>query len=484
MSTATYPVRVDGALDEGLNRWLWLVKWVLVIPHLLVLFGLWIAFAVLSFVAFFAILFTGRYPRGIFDFNVGVLRWWWRVQFYAYGALGTDKYPPFTLRDVPSYPAHLEVRYPEHLSRGLVLVKWWLLAIPHYIVVGFFVGTGTWFASRADDRAWTWSGGLVGLLVLVAAIVLLFTGRYPRSVFDLVLGMNRWALRVAAYAGLMVDQYPPFRLDMGGDDPGTTKLHEPPPTGPRFAGPPATGPAHQEPEARMSAGRIVTLVVGVVVALASLAGLAVGGALAWLDEGRRDSAGFVTSGQVALSSTGYAMTTENFTVNTGSTGLPRSWFGDVRVRVASTDGTPVFVGLARSADVNRYLAGVGYTTVKAIGPDRTTYADHAGGAPSVLPATLKIWETQASGPGDQTITWPVRNGDWTLVVMAADGSRNVNVRADVGASAPALEWAWIAVLVSAAVTLLLGALLVVLAVVRRPKPGPSTLQPAPPARME
>ena len=231
MSTTAYPVRVDGSLDGGLNRWLWLVKWVLVIPHLLILAFLWIAFVLLSIVAFFAIVFTGRYPRAIFDFNVGVLRWTWRVEFYACGALGTDRYPPFTLADVPDYPAHLDVTYPEHLSRGLVLVKWWLLAIPHYIVVGFFVGGGTWLVTNAaNDNTWTWGSGLVGLLVLVAAVVLLFTGRYPRPIFDLVLGMNRWTLRVAAYAALMVDQYPPFRLDMGGDDPGTTVLGPPPGT--------------------------------------------------------------------------------------------------------------------------------------------------------------------------------------------------------------------------------------------------------------
>ena len=221
-----YPLQLTGQLSPRLSRWLWLVKWLLAIPHFVVLFFLWIAFVGVSVIAFFAILFTGRYPRPLFDFNVGVLRWSWRVGFYSYSALGTDKYPPFTLKDAPDYPARLQVEYPASLSRGLVLVKWWLLAIPHYLVVAVFIG-GAWAATGSD---WMWSsGGLVGLLVFFAGVVLLFTGRYPKPLYDFVLGMNRWVFRVAAYAALMTDVHPPFRLDMGGDEPPTETAHATPP---------------------------------------------------------------------------------------------------------------------------------------------------------------------------------------------------------------------------------------------------------------
>jgi hypothetical protein len=113
----------------------------------------------------------------------------------------------------------LHVEYPQALSRGLVLVKWWLLALPHYVIVAVFAG-GAWGGFNAVNNhvAWSSGGGLIGLLVLIAGVVLLFTGRHPRSIFDFIMGMNRWVYRVAAYATLMTDAYPPFRLDMGGQE--------------------------------------------------------------------------------------------------------------------------------------------------------------------------------------------------------------------------------------------------------------------------
>jgi hypothetical protein len=237
-SEGRYPVRLEAELDEPLSRWLWLVKWVLLIPHFVVLAFLWMAFAVLTVVAGFSILLTTRYPKGIFDFNVGVLRWTWRVSYYSYSGLGTDRYPPFTLADVPDYPARFDVAYPERLSRGLVLVKWWLLAIPHYVIIGIFAGNIAWWtfgSPSSDNGGWQigLGGGLIGLLVFVAAVILAVRGRYHRGLYDLVMGLNRWVYRVIAYAALMRDEYPPFRLDTGGSEP-------PQAPGPDDAGPQPT----------------------------------------------------------------------------------------------------------------------------------------------------------------------------------------------------------------------------------------------------
>jgi hypothetical protein len=203
-----YPIGVEARLDADLSRWLWVVKWLLAIPHYVVLVLLSIGFFLLTVVAFFAILVTGRYPRSIFAFNVGVLRWAWRVSFYAF-ALGTDRYPPFTLDAAPDYPATLDIPYPERLSRGLVLVKWWLLALPHLIVLAFFFGELGW---SWGEHGWVQLPSLAAVLGIIAGGHLLFTGRYPRDLFELILGLYRWGFRVGGYVSLMRDEYPPFRL--------------------------------------------------------------------------------------------------------------------------------------------------------------------------------------------------------------------------------------------------------------------------------
>jgi hypothetical protein len=215
MTPTPSPLHLTGELDPQLSRWLWLVKMFLAIPHFVALAVLWAAFLLATVAAGVAILFTGRYPRALFDFNVGVLRWNWRVGFYVWAALGTDQYPPFTLART-GHPAEIEVDYPERLSRGLVLVKW-LLAIPHLIIVGLIV---------SDILIYPWSAAagvpasgysIINLLVVIAGVFLLITGRYPRSLFDFLMGINRWIYRVVTYVALMHDDYPPFRLDEGDD---------------------------------------------------------------------------------------------------------------------------------------------------------------------------------------------------------------------------------------------------------------------------
>ena len=190
------PVRVRSDIDAPSRR-LWLVKWcVLAVPHYPILIGLYLLYPLVTIAAGIAILFTGRYPRPLFDFNVGVLRWSWRLMNYRFPMNSTDKYPPFTLASVPDYPADLEVDYPESLTNRAVLLQRWLLGLPQIIL------------------CWSLEPFLQTLCV-VNAVWLLCVGTINQGMFDLLMGIVRWRYRVAVYVSLMRDEYPPFRMDLG-----------------------------------------------------------------------------------------------------------------------------------------------------------------------------------------------------------------------------------------------------------------------------
>jgi uncharacterized protein DUF4389 len=189
-SAPGYPVRFDVDYPERLSRWKIFVKWLLAIPQLIIVYLLQSITGILAIIAFFAILFTKRWPRGLFDFVVQIQRW--TLNVLAYVLLLRDEYPPFS-GDPGQYPVSYEVDYDDNLSRWQIFIKW-LLAIPHFIVVAFL--------------------GIAAFFVLVIAwFAILFTGRYPRGLFDFIVGTIRWTQRVHAYAYLlMTDRYPPFSL--------------------------------------------------------------------------------------------------------------------------------------------------------------------------------------------------------------------------------------------------------------------------------
>ena len=476
-----YPVRLEGHLDPDLSRWLWVVKWLLAIPHYIVLFFLWIAFFVLTIVAFFAILITGRYPRGIFDFNLGVLRWTWRVSYYSYGALGTDRYPPFTLDEAPNYPARLDVAYPERLSRGLVLVKWWLLAIPQYILIGIFLGgTGSAVGRAQDWGGWHfwYDGGLIWVLVLFAGIALVFVGQYPRGLFAFVLGLDRWVARVVAYAGLMTDAYPPFRLDQGGDDPaGAVAMALEAPTAPEATAVPGeaapsaqtAAPTIAAPRPRGRAGRVVLIVVGIITALLSLALLAGGAALVVVDQTQRDEDGFLMSPTEDFSTATYAIVSDSADVDFGgSESAARAILGDVRIR--SESDRDVFIGIARDTDVDEYLDSVERSVVTNIGQD-PEYSHRPGDAPTSPPGDQGFWAASTSGSGEQTLEWEPEDGSWSAVVMNSDGSRGVRSELSIGAELDAAIWVGIVLLAVGALLAALAALAITAGVRRRPAPS-------------
>lgn len=479
MAAPGYPVSVRARLDEPVSRWLWLVKWILLIPHVIVLAFLWLAFFLVTVAVFFVVLFTGRYPRALFDFDLGVLRWSWRVSYYGYSALGTDRYPPFTLGPAPDYPATLDIAYPERLSRGLVLVKWWLLAIPHYLILAVLIGGAVSATSaQTDSGDWQWTAGvgLLRLCVLFVAIALLFTARYPPGLYNLVMGVNRWSLRVFAYVALMTDRYPPFRLDQGGDEPVDPRGPQPtdqpagyvpvPAPATPMAGGPATpmagGPAPAPVARRGIAGPVIALVAGLLLFLPGAGMGVIGVGALWLNA-QRDDDGYYTTATRVLSTDTAAVTAEDVDLDIDRG--PGTWasnLGRIRIRATETDGRSLFIGIAREADVDSWLRGVAHDEIRDIDDD-VRYRRQQGTATAETPPTEEtFWVASATGSGTRTVTWLPETGQWALVIARADGSPGVRAEVDVGARAPSVAGVGIGLLIGGLLLIVLSVVLVVI----------------------
>ena len=290
--------------------------------------------------------------------------------------------------------------------------------------------------------------------MLVAAVVLLFTGRYPRRLFDLVLGLNRWVLRVAGYVALMTDRYPPFRLDQGGHEPQAHETSRVPPQPPaaRAAAPRTSG---------WTAGRVTSVVLGAMLVLMGTVLAGAGGTLAVADATQRED-GYLMSPGMALESSSFAITSQDarLSIDDAPSWLPDEIVGEVRIAAAADDrSTPVFVGIARTSDVEDYLSGVALDTLDEVRDGEATYRPSPGGAPTTPPADQAFWVAQAGGT-DATLTWSVQDGEWSVVLMNEDGSAGVAAEVAAGAGLPVLSTVIAALFVLGGLALLAGALMV------------------------
>jgi hypothetical protein len=345
---------------------------------------------------------------------------------------------------VSDYPARLAIDYPERQRKGLPLIGWWLAGIPQYLVAGVFLGGGVaawgWY-----DHSWQGPtyAGVIDLLVFVSVLVLLFRGEYPRSIFDFVLGLNRWVLRAFAYAALMTPEYPPFRIDAGETEPGGTFTATAPAVAATFAGPatePATSPqaatAARTPE-RWGPGRVIALIAASLLALVSLGLLAAGGTGIVLDQTQRDSSGYLMTSTKPYSTSTYALVSGSYRGGTsGDWFVNRDLIGTVNVRASST--RPVFIGIGPENAVNTYLSGVAHASGSSLTARSADFRTYSGGAPSSPPATQTFWAANATGSGQQTLTWKPQAGNWRIVLMNADGSAGVSSHVSIGARMPHL----------------------------------------------
>jgi hypothetical protein len=188
-AAAEYPVTLDIDRQDQYARFMPLIKWLLAIPHYIVLFFLFIGAAIAIIISWFAVVITRRYPRGLFNYVVGVYRWYYRVG--AYVSLMTDRYPPFTLQDQPDYPVDFDIDYPEE-----GVARWrpffaGILIIPYAIAAAALLV-------------------IAEVVLILVFFTILFAKRFPEGMFNLVVVAFRWVARTNAYQNWLVTKYPPF----------------------------------------------------------------------------------------------------------------------------------------------------------------------------------------------------------------------------------------------------------------------------------
>jgi len=291
----------------------------------------------------------------------------------------------------------------------------------------------------------------------------------------------------------MTDAYPPFRLDIGGSEPGGRFSVPPhgPGAGPGTAGGPETAglatqygepaPAGARPPVPppsaghgWTAGRVCSVVAGSVLALIATGLLTGGAGLVWAGQTQRQD-GYLTSDTATYATRGYALATDSIDLPAGPWDWLSSVVGTVRVNV-SMPGTarPVFMGIAPASAATRYLAGTPYTTVTGIG-DTTSYTSHPGTARPAAPQQAGIWAAQVSGTGPQALTWTPRQGNWMIVVMNRAATPGLTVQVSAGATVPALPWIAAGLIGGGVLLAIGGVLLIVLAVRRASAPAPASL---------
>jgi hypothetical protein len=240
------------------------------------------------------------------------------------------------------------------------------------------------------------------------------------------------------------------------------------------------------PARRRSGGRIASIIAGGVAAILAVGFIVTGALLLWGDS-KTDDRGYLSTGKERYSASTYALATDNLDVDLDGAGwiMDRGDLGKVRLAVESSAGKPVFVGIARTSEVADYLRGTSYTSVTDVdyAPFHASYSDrdHGGDRRPALPAEQDFWAASAHGSGTQTLAWDLTDGDWSIVVMNADGSRGVAT--DISAAAKvtflgALGW----IALGGALALLITAGTLVYLGLRTPRPPKAqfvTVEPSP-----